>query len=160
MSQPFRRKRNRLDLEVYRWGYTYSFTFSTFCRRPLFRDRIVGARVVEYVRQAALKFDVVVLAYCVMPDHVHLLIRVPAGTSAIEFVKSVKQQSGFHLKQKLGVGIWQKSSYDHIVRREEDIASVAAYILQNPLRAGLVPNSIDYPLSGSFVWEREAILEA
>ena len=42
--------------------------------------------------------------------------------------------------------IWQKTFYDHALRKEEDVRDIARYIVANPLRAGLVEHIGDYPL--------------
>jgi len=45
----------------------------------------------------------------------------------------------------LGQRIWQRGFHDHALRREEDLASAARYIVANPLRAGLCGKIGDYP---------------
>jgi hypothetical protein len=42
--------------------------------------------------------------------------------------------------------VWQKTYYDHAVRKDEDIKGISRYIVANPLRAGLVHDIGDYPL--------------
>ncbi len=42
--------------------------------------------------------------------------------------------------------LWQKSFYNHALRKNEDVRAIARYIVSNPLRAGLVENIGDYPL--------------
>lgn len=44
---------------------------------------------------------------------------------------------------------WQKSFWDHMVRRQEDLAVVVAYVMANPVRAGLVARPEDYPFAGT-----------
>jgi REP element-mobilizing transposase RayT len=46
--------------------------------------------------------------------------------------------------------IWQRSFWDHFLRSTDDLAVVVAYILNNPVRAGLVQEWRDYPFAGSF----------
>jgi hypothetical protein len=41
--------------------------------------------------------------------------------------------------------LWQKSYHDHILRKEEAVADVVRYILENPVRAGLVDSIGEYP---------------
>ncbi len=70
-----------------------------------------------------------------------------------------KQRTGFAFRDANPPLLWQKSYYDHVIRREEDIAVVARYIIGNPVRARLVKSATEYPFSGSFAWGR-AIVEA
>ncbi len=44
--------------------------------------------------------------------------------------------------------LWQKSFYDHVIRKEEDLNSIAGYIFNNPVRKELVENYEDYPFLG------------
>jgi REP element-mobilizing transposase RayT len=60
-----------------------------------------------------------------------------------------KQRSGFFLN-KTGTGaIWQKNFFDHIMREREDLAAHVRYVLENPVRKGLVTRWEEYPFSGS-----------
>ena len=40
---------------------------------------------------------------------------------------------------------WQHESYDHVVRDEQELIRIVRYILNNPVKAGLVANWQDYP---------------
>jgi hypothetical protein len=84
-----------------------------------------------------------------MPDHLHALV-VGRNDAAdlIRFVQHFKQVTAFDFKRKSGLRLWQQSFYDRALRVEEDLADVAAYILANPVRAGLAAQPDDYPLSG------------
>ena len=87
-----------------------------------------------------------------MPDHLHLLlVATTEGSDLVAFMRLFKQLSGYSFQDSTGDNwaLWQKSYYDHVLRQEEDIRSVAEYIRGNPVRAGLVENAHDYPFSGS-----------
>ncbi len=58
---------------------------------------------------------------------------------------------------KLGVR-WRKDYYDHVIRTREDIASQVRYILDNPVRKGLVSSWQEYPFKGSIGCKMEDIL--
>ena len=100
------------------------------------------------ILRAATDCGVAVLAYCFMPDHAHLLVHLPAAAPISNFVKRAKQLSGFHGKQLTGSTIWQTGYYERTLRESEETRNVVAYILQNPVRAGLVERPEDYPFSG------------
>ncbi len=91
------------------------------------------------------------LAYCLMPDHVHLLVCVGGKNSLTELVGAWKSLCALAARQRgKPAGLWQRSFFDHALRSEESLQAVADYILANPVRAGLVTRQADYPLSGSF----------
>lgn len=96
-----------------------------------------------------------------MPDHVHLLLEgSTTGSSATRFISRAKQASGYWYAQRTGQRLWQRSSWDRVLRREDDTWTVIKYILSNPVRAGIVERPLDYPFSGSMVYERVRLLEA
>jgi hypothetical protein len=76
------------------------------------------------------------------------------------FIARAKQFSGFHFKRKYGEPLWQRYGYEHVLRHDEATLSVARYIVENPLRAGLVKNVAEYPFIGSDVYTLEALLDA
>jgi len=95
-----------------------------------------------------------IYAYCLMPDHVHLLIGVPEGFSLSELVRHWKSRC-YLVRRRSGrrEAFWQRGYYDHAVRADEDLRRAAEYILENPVRAGMVGRPEDYELGGSFEFE-------
>lgn len=104
-------------------------------------------------------FDV--LAYCFMPDHVHALLQATAEDSCVRRAMSAwKQKTGYEYRKTKGQPLWQNGYYDRVLRRDDDRIDVAAYLIANPLRAGIVPNVQEYPFWGSGVWSREMLIDA
>jgi REP element-mobilizing transposase RayT len=93
------------------------------------------------------------LAFVVMPDHFHWLVQLADETSLSEVVRLLKGRSARVLNQGQvsTKRAWQPGFHDHAVRREEDIEALANYLIQNPLRAGLVESRDEYPFWWS-VW--------
>lgn len=152
-----RRKPNRLPFEVYRSGGAFFLTASVQGRRRAFSSSEVVACCLSALRESADKQGIEIGEYCFMPDHVHLLVVAPDGADVSAFMQRFKQTSGFACSGLLGSDgpFWQRSYYDHVLRRDEDLESVRRYIRENPVRAGLVDVPEDYPFSGSLVAERE-----
>jgi REP element-mobilizing transposase RayT len=92
---------------------------------------------------AEVVFDLVrnnsaTLAACLMPDHLHWLV-LPEEGSPSSFVARFKSFSTHAARRTGHKGrLWQRSFYDHVVRRNEGCREIARYILANPVRAGLV----------------------
>jgi len=74
----------------------------------------------------------------IMLDHVHLLMVGPDKLTAV--VRSWKHWTTRHL----GVA-WQRDFFEHRLRREESLREKADYVLNNPVRAGLVSRWQDWP---------------
>jgi REP element-mobilizing transposase RayT len=96
-----------------------------------------------------LKWDVI--AAVVMPDHVHVLA-TPLGKGdgaydLAEILHSVKSFSAHQIsKPNRRTGpVWLDKTYDRIVRNEAELEEWYDYIRNNPIRAGLVQTTTDYP---------------
>ena len=96
-----------------------------------------------------------------MPDHLHLLLEgETVDSDADAYVSHAKQASGYWFSREYGERLWQKSSWDRVLRSNEHPWEVIRYMFDNPVRAGLVERAIDYPYSGSLVYEREELFDA
>jgi putative transposase len=145
-------KRPRLKDFDYIGTYAYFITIRTKDCRPYFKKSEVvnGLRNLLLEAAKAERFDL--LAYCFMPDHLHLLVMGQDDRSnAQKFVSLFKQKSGYWFKKNYNKNLWHISYYDHILRKEENIQGVALYILENPVRKGLASDFGEYPFSGPFL---------
>ena len=63
------------------------------------------------------------------------------------FVQNLKSRSAIMLNRELGIGgaFWSKGYYDHALRKNENIEDISDYIINNPVRAGIVSRAADYP---------------
>lgn len=143
-----RRKKIRLDRSIYDGPNAFSVTAVTHNRTPYFRRASVVSSCVDALTEAFTSQPMTPLAYCFMPDHLHLLLEAPEGSNLIEFMKRFKQLSAFRFKRESGMTLWQKGYYDHIMRGDEDLEKTARYLFENPVRGGLVDRFHDYPFSG------------
>ena len=155
------RRPERLKTFDYLGLHRYFLTFCTIDRQHVF----VSAERVDEVRtqflRAAADGRFALLAYCFMPDHVHLLVEGQSDDSdGRRFVARAKQLSGFYYKKRFGQPLWQKYGFERTLRTQEGTLSVAKYILENPLRGRLVDDVRKYPFLGSAVYSIDAILEA
>jgi hypothetical protein len=66
--------------------------------------------------------------------------------SIAEIMQGIKSTSAHRINQLLSREgkVWQNESFDHVVRREENIVQKVEYMMQNPVRAGLVSASEKY----------------
>jgi putative transposase len=138
----------------------FSWTICVYQRRHVFTSHDVVSPVLSHFLRAADATDVAVIAYCFMPDHLHLLLEGKSENAVIDqCVIRGKQYSGFWFAKKFGSRLWQKSSWDRALRAEDDRNEVIRYILANPVRAGIVDTPLEYEFSGSFVYEREDLID-
>jgi len=104
---------------------------------PFLDMRIAG------VMAAALRFrDGVhyrLLAWCVMPNHVHVVARLFPGQELAKVVKAWKNFSAKAANQALGRKgrFWQREYYDRLIRNGGELDRATRYVVENPAKAGL-----------------------
>ena len=141
--------------------HRYFLTFCTCGRERVF----ASGESVDLVRtqflRAADDEQFAIVIECFMPDHVHLLAEgTTERADGRRFISRAKQFSGFYYRQRFGRALWQRYGYERVLRTEDDTLGVAKYILENPVRAGLVRSPQDYQFSYSPRYAVEDVLEA
>jgi len=109
--------------------------------------------VIPVINVSCSKLDFNVLVYCFMPDHLHLLVGGQENSDLKDYMKAFKQASAYSFKKEFNEPLWQRSYYEHVLRRDEAIGEIARYILNNPVRAGMVQDFRQYPHSGSSLFD-------
>ena len=145
-------KKIRLPESLYQEeGRVCLITICARNRELIFGNVALGLACVDLLKTCAENRGITIYVYCFMPDHVHLLLAPSAGGDVIGFVRGFKGAST-RLAWRFGIGprLWQRSFYDHFLRREEVLENTAQYILNNPVRKGMVERYQDYPLAGSW----------
>ena len=75
--------------------------------------------------------------YCIMPDHVHLMVVLTGrhgGRPLPEVIKRFKSYTDHLYRELSGTPLWQRGYYEHVIRDQADFATAAEYILTNPAR--------------------------
>jgi putative transposase len=156
-----RRRRHRLDRLHYRGVRRHFLTICTASRARYFEEQSIVDLVLSQLRHTCCRESITILAYCFMPDHLHLLIEGTTETSDVtRFVKDFKQRTGFGFRRRFPDPLWQSGYYDHVLRSQESSLVVARYIAANPVRGGLVANPEDYPFTGSDTYATRDLFEA
>ena len=138
----------------------YFVTVCVLDRRSVFVDAEVVESVRSHFLEQATRFAFAILAYCFMPDHVHLLIEGTTEDADLQaFVARAKQKSGFEFAAQHQHRLWQKGYYERVLRDDERTTHVIRYIIANPVKAHLVVEPSEYPFWGSGVYTREALIE-
>lgn len=131
----------------------YLITTTTLGRQKLFADFAAACAVAKCVEDGRLLGDAKMLAWVLMPDHLHGVLQLGERDKLGVVVNRLKSASARHANRVLRRtgGIWVKAFHDHALRSDEDLHDVARYVVANPVRAGLVPRVGDYPFSNA-VW--------
>ena len=132
--------------------------FVTFCthERGGLPERIRHAVLESCLHDNGAKFDLKIAV--VMPDHVHLIFTPLIDRQAMEvcslaaITDAIKGASAHRINRLLGRKgkVWQTESFDHVLRASENLDAKIQYVLENPVRAGLVGEWREY----SWLWRK------
>ena len=145
-----KRKYIRLPLAAYADPNSiFNITIDALERRAYFDQGSFNHKVVAILRGLAERHRCPIQIYCLMPTHLHMLIK-PGARSLVDFIGEFKKQTSDLARVTQGVvKLWQRSFFDHRLRSDESAAEQYDYIRVNPVRAGLVANPNDWPWTGS-----------
>jgi putative transposase len=122
--------------------------YVTVCCQPRWQNHLaypeIAKRIFETVQFRNDRHIWFVYVLILMPDHLHALVSFPPSGKSI---KDVISQWKEWLAKKVGIH-WQRDFFEHRLRTDESRREKADYILNNPLRAGLVSRPEVWP----FVW--------
>ena len=145
-------KRKQIHLVDYNYSNTDMVYFVTICtwnKKAYFKN----PEIVQYIekeidyRSRAAK-EVTIFAYCIMPDHLHLLLKLNEGygKSLANWVAAFKRYNARILSMEYNIKpLWQANYYEHVVRKDELLKTIAEYIANNPVRINIVHQLMDYP---------------
>lgn len=116
---------------------------------------LADARLGGLIEDALLHFDVEryrLLAWCVMPTHVHALAEQVEGHRLSSVVQTWKSFTGKAANAALGRRgtFWAREYYDRFMRNERHLEATRAYIESNPVKAGLCRNAGDWRFSSAW----------
>ena len=139
----------------------YAVAFSTYQRRPLSNEeRDIVLQSICYGHER-LQYEL--YTACVMPDHVHLLFEPQvkdegdAGESIFwsltEILHGIKSSTAHRINKSRGETgpVWDKESFDRLIRCQSDLEEKFSYICRNPWDTGLADINADYP----WLWTQE-----
>ena len=145
-----KRKINRLADYDYNQNGAYFITICTQDRKPILSQivgdgspvpKTAGLIAEKTIMQITEKYpSVSVEKHVIMPDHIHILLRIDNGTGnpsptlgniigwyKYQVTKEVNRQN-----YTAGEKLFQRSYYDHVIRNQQDYNAVWEYIEQNP----------------------------
>ena len=145
-----KRKNPRMKDFNYSQPYVYFLTICSRSKENLFSDPNLNSEILNCLKQERIEKGMAVYAYCLMPDHLHLLISpLEGGVNVSKFIGGFKSKSTrIAWKHGLKGKVWQDRFYDHIIRKVENLKETCEYILNNPVRKGLIEKREDFQFSG------------
>ncbi len=128
-------------------------TFSCYRRLPFLNDKLAKQIVVEELSRVRDKHCFRLLAYVIMPEHVHLVLLPPDGMKlglVVRELKSVSARRFFQERPFRTPGqkrvFWMRRCYDHNCRTADSTVEKIRYCPNNPVVRGLVSDP------GEWIW--------
>lgn len=150
-------------------GASYFFTLALADRRQDLLTRHVDL-LRECFRQAQLRRPFHIDAVVILPEHLHLVMSLPAGDKdyaarigqlKVLFTRGLRAGGvAVAANTRREAGIWQPRYWEHVLRDERDFAAHVDYVHINPLKHGLVQRVVDWPWSSFHRYVRDGLLTA
>jgi putative transposase len=106
---------------------------------------------VRFSKRAQDEFGIAIGRYVILPDHLHLFVCLPTGIELSDWIGTLKRILAREVDVSSNDPVWQRGFFDHVLRSTERYAEKWNYIRENPVRAELVKNAIDWPFCGEIV---------
>jgi REP element-mobilizing transposase RayT len=134
-------------------GNAYLVTTVVRERKSIFDDFAAGCAAARCFEDRLVLGDASMLAWVLMPNHAHWLIRLGGGDALDTVVNRLKSASARHVNRELHRcgPVWARGYHDHAMRAEEDLRRSARYVIAHPVRAALVRQVGEYPFWNA-VW--------
>lgn len=126
----------------------YLCTAKTISRARVFDDFGLGRIVVQTLRESDDDGFTDTWTFVIMPDHLHWLFQLVGDATLARVMGRVKSLSARRINEasRRSGRVWQAGIHDHCVRRDESLSLIARYVVNNPVRAGLVRSVRAYSL--------------
>ncbi len=127
----------------------YFVTTVTKRREALFNDPKLCRVLLITIEYYKMIFDYKVYGYCLMPDHLHLIL-VPSRRFNLSFILKMIKGTFTRKVNKLDAkdgSLWQRRFYEEVIRDERQLLHQLDYIHMNPVVGGIVPTAKDFPYS-------------
>lgn len=132
-------------------GYPHHITQRGNNRTPVFLDDEDRQRYLELLAVYAEKHLLDIWAYCLMDNHVHLLAVPKSEISLAKGIGLTNQVYTQYFNRKYGYSgrVWQNRFFSCVVESHHYLWAVVRYILNNPVKKGLVKKAGDYRWSSA-----------
>lgn len=138
--------------QVWHRAPVYFVTCCTQDRRRILASPGVHQILREEWSRMAVQRGWLVGRYVVMPDHVHFFVSAApdAGTDLALAIGKWKEWTAKRMSRSgwAVAPVWQREFFDHLLRSADSKDQKWSYVVENPVRAGLVRDSVEWPYRG------------
>ena len=140
-------------LKDFNYAQANAVFFITLCslnKKQVFVKDDFNTEVMKCIKNERKQIGHAIYVFCLMPDHLHLLLSpLETGIPVPQFMGGLSSLiTRLSWRYSFTGRLLQRSFYDHVIRKDEDLRGIAEYILNNPVRRGLVEEWHDYLYCG------------
>ena len=141
-----RKKRELID------GASYHVTSRTNNKCKVFECRVGRKMMLLILEKAKEKYGFHLSNFCIMPNHVHLLIKPADGTNLTTIIQWIKTKSAkcYNFHNGFIDHMWGERFFSRAIKNQTEFDTVMDYIDQNPVKAELVAKPSDWTASGAY----------
>lgn len=118
-------------------------------RQTVFGDRADYSSFVALMREARSRYSVRIFAYCLMPNHFHLVVQPKRGEDLSRFMQWLltSHVRRYHRRRGTSGHVWQGRYKSFLIQQDAYLLIVIRYVERNPIRAGLAGAAADWQWS-------------
>ena len=116
----------------------------------IFESDLIKNLFLKTVKQAKKHFSFRIRNFCIMSNHIHLLIRPGKGESLSKIMQWILGVFAIRYNRICGIHghVWYDRFHSTIINTIQQLIHAFRYISDNPVKAGIVDNCLDYAFSG------------
>jgi putative transposase len=114
-------------------------------QQNLFLDETDFRQYVDFLKERSIIYELDILGYCIMPNHVHLIVTPSYETSLCKCIGNTHRQYSQYFNKRYGSygHQWQNRYYSYVLDKDHLLLAIL-YVDKNPVRAGMANSARDY----------------
>jgi putative transposase len=150
--------RNACPKEVLSSSRVFFVTTKTSMARRLLQSERNAMLLIDVLRSNVTTGKFQLHDFVIMPDHLHLLMTLPGDVTIEKAMQLIKGRFSYRLKREFGYRgeVWQRGFSEVRIRDRQSFSQHREYIVQNPVKAGLVDSAEDWPYCYSYLAKKKA----
>jgi putative transposase len=118
-------------------------------KERIFLENADFEKYLQLLKHCKRKFGFKLFGYCLMPNHVHVMLEPNDPVALAKIMQSITQTYTFwfNKKYKKSGHLWQGRFKNMIIHKDDYFLQCVNYVEANPVRAGLVSSPAEYPWS-------------
>ncbi len=118
-------------------------------RQHVFEDNVDYETYLDFLKKYKQENNILIYHYCIMPNHVHLLVGITPESNLAKFMKQINLAYLYHYKKKYNYHghLWQGRYKSLLISKDEYLIACGRYIELNPVKARLAKETKEYKWS-------------